>query len=363
MRAELPTPNRGNRTTRTVADPAATLLALLAHPNIASKAGTIHRYDHEILGSTVVRPLVGAAGDGPADGVVLAEPTETEGIAIGIGVNPWIGLHDPEAMAYAVVDEAMRNVVAVGADPDRVALLDNFSWGDPRRPSTLGELVMAVAGCCGAARLYDAPFVSGKDSLNNEYVGSDGQRHAVPPTLVVTAIAHVPDAEKCVTPDLSEPGNVLLLIGATRTEFAGSHLDMVCGAPSLPGVAPAPVPDAPVDYRHLHAAMRSGLIEACHDLSEGGLAVALAEMCIAGRLGATIDNVAHDDLATALFAESCGRLVVEVQPQRVAAFLTVMDDRAIRIGTVNDESTLRIAGVEPLPLAELVNAFQGGVDA
>ena len=120
----------------------------------------------------------------------------------------------------------MRNVVAVGADPDRVALLDNFSWGDPRRPSTLGELVMAVEGCCGAARMYNAPFVSGKDSLNNEYVGSDGQRHAVPPTLVITAIAHVPDADHCVTPDLAEPGNVLLLIGETDTEFAGSHLDM-----------------------------------------------------------------------------------------------------------------------------------------
>ncbi len=363
MQAELPTPNRSDRATRTVTDPAATLLALLAHPNIASKAGTIHRYDHEILGSTVVRPLVGAVGDGPADGVVLAEPTATEGIAIGIGVNPWYGLHDPEAMAYAVVDEAIRNVVAVGADPDRVALLDNFSWGDPRRPSTLGELVLAVEGCCGAARMYNAPFVSGKDSLNNEYMGSDGRRHAVPPTLVITAIAHVPDADHCITPDLAEPGNVLLLVGKTDSEFAGSHLDMLSGAANLPGVAPLPVPDAPSDYRHLHAAMRAGLVESCHDVSEGGLAVALAEMCLAGRLGATIDTLPHDDLVTALFAESCGRLVVEVQPRHVAAFLEVMDDRAIRIGTVNDTSMLQIAGVEPLPVDALVDAFQGEADA
>jgi len=363
MRAELPSPNRTEPTTRTVTDPAATLLALLAHPNIASKAGTIHRYDHEILGSTVVRPLVGAAGDGPADGVVLAEPAATEGIAIGIGVNPWYGLHDPEAMAHAVVDEAIRNVVAVGADPDRVALLDNFSWGDPRRPSTLGELVMAVEGCCSAARMYGAPFVSGKDSLNNEYIGSDGQRHAVPPTLVITAIAHVPDADRCITPDLADAGNVLLLVGETDTEFAGSHFDMVCGAPNRPGVAPSPVPDAPTDYRHLHAAMRAGLIESCHDVSEGGLAVALAEMCIAGRLGATIDTLPHDDVATALFAESCGRLVVEVQPQRVAAFLKVMDDRALRIGAVNDTSTLEIVGVEPVEVRSLVHAFNGEIDA
>ncbi len=153
------------------------------------------------------------------------------------------------------------------------------------------------------------------------------------------------------------------LIGATHTEFAGSHLDMVHRAPNLPGVAPAPVPEAPADYRHLHAAMRAGLIESCHDLSEGGLAVAIAEMCIAGRLGATIDALPHDDLTTALFAESCGRLVVEVEPQHVEAFLKVMNNRAIRIGIVNDESTLVIAGVESLPLSALVNAFQDEVDA
>ena len=357
MVADLPDPNRHDSSTRTVADPAATLLALLSHPNIASKAATIHRYDHEILGATVVRPLIGAAADGPADGVVLADPTADEGVALGIGVNPWYGLHDPEAMAYAVVDEAIRNVVAVGADPDRVALLDNFSWGDPRRPSTLGELVAAVDGCCAAARMYSAPFVSGKDSLNNEYIGDDGERHAVPPTLVITAVAHVPDVDHCVTPDLSEPGNVLLLIGATAAEFAGSHLDLVQGAPKLVGTAPAPDPDAPATYRQLHAAIRAGLVEACHDVSEGGLAVALAEMCIAGRLGAMIDELPHTDTATALFAESTGRLVVEVEPRRVAAFLKVMENRAQRIGTVDESLVLTFPGLDPIPVGDLADAF------
>jgi phosphoribosylformylglycinamidine synthase len=360
MTAELPNPTRADRTGRTVADPAATILALLAHPNIASKADTIHRYDHEILGATVVRPLVGAAGDGPADGVVLAEPSAREGIAIGIGVNPWYGLHDPEAMAFAVIDEAIRNVVAVGADPDRVALLDNFSWGDPRRPSTLGELVAAVEGCCAAARMYGAPFVSGKDSLNNEYVGADGQRHAVPPTLVITAVAHVPEADHCVTPDLAEPGNVLLLLGRTETEFAGSHLDLVQGVPRAAGVAPAPDPDAPTTYRKLHAAMRAGLVEACHDLSEGGLAVALAEMCIAGRLGARVDTLPHDDLATALFSESSGRLLVEVRPRAVDAFEQILERAATRIGIVTDDATLSIPGVEPIPVDRLADAFVHG---
>jgi phosphoribosylformylglycinamidine synthase len=360
MAATLPTPNRTVVAGRTVDDPAATLLDLLAHPNIASKAATIHRYDHEILGSTVVRPLSGIQADGPADGIVLAAPGSTSGLAVGIGVNPWYGLHDPEAMAEAAVDEAIRNVVAVGADPDRVALLDNFSWGDPRRPATLGELVAAVEGCCSAARRYGAPFVSGKDSLNNEYVGADGHRHAVPPTLVITAVAHVPDADLCVTTDLSEPGNVLFLIGRTHTEFAGSHLDLLQGEPAEPGIAPMPAPEAPGDYRRLHAAMQERLVESCHDVSEGGVAVALAEMCIAGRLGATITSLPHDDLATSMFAESCGRLLVEVRPERVDAFRRVMDDRAQVIGVVNDQAILAFPGVAPLGVQALVDAFTVG---
>ncbi len=357
MNATLPDPRRSGATTRTVENPAASLLALLAHPNIASKAATIHRYDHEILGATVVRPLIGAAADGPADGVVLARPTDTHGIAIGIGVNPWHGLHDPEGMAFNAVDEAVRNVVAVGADPDRIALLDNFSWGDPRRETTLGDLVAAVDGCCAAAFTFNAPFVSGKDSLNNEYIGSDGERHAVPPTLVITAVAHVPDADRCVTPDLLGPGNVLMLIGSTETEFAGSHLDLVHGEPDDPGVAPAPDPDAVRHYRHLHAAIQAGLIVSCHDLSEGGLAVAIAEMCIAGRLGATITDLPHDDLVTALFSESAGRLIVEVEERSVPAFKRIMDDDVFRLGVVSDSGVLTLPAVDPLWMSDLANAF------
>ena len=359
MHAVRPTPPRGEHTSRTVDDPSATLLALLAHPNIASKATTIRRYDHEILGATLVRPLVGAAGDAPADGVVLAEPTADHGIAIGIGVNPWYGLHDPEAMAYAVVDEAIRNVVAVGADPDLVALLDNFSWGDPRRESTLGALVAAVEGCCGAALMHSAPFVSGKDSLNNEYLGADGERHAVPPTLVITAVAHVPDPDRCVTPDLAAPGNVLALLGNTDPEFAGSHLDLLLGQPDDPGVVPGPDPDAPDRYRRLHSAMRAGLVASCHDVSEGGLAVALAEMCIGGRVGATIDHLPHDDLATSLFSESVGRLVVELDPRNAAAFTTLMGDQIVRLGTVDDSGSLSLPGLEPIAVSALADAFSG----
>ncbi len=274
----------------------------------------------------------------------------------GIGVNPWYGLHDPEAMAHAVVDEAIRNVVAVGADPARVALLDNFSWGDPRRPSTLGDLVAAVRGCHDAAIANGAPFVSGKDSLNNEYTGIDGQRHAVPPTLVITAVAHVPDVGRCVTAELTEPGNVLLLIGETAAEFAGSHLDLVTGAPSPAGAVPQPDAGAPARYRRLHAAMRADLVRACHDVSEGGLGVALAELCISGRLGATVEALPHPDPTTALFAESVGRLVVEVRPGDIDTFLATAGP-AHRLGFVTADPVLRLPGVAPLSVADLVAAF------
>ena len=144
-----------------VADEPATLLALLGDANIASVEDVIRTYDHEIGGGTVVRPLTGAADDGPADGVVLTRPHLTAGVAIGIGVNPWYGGSILNRMGEAVVDEAIRNVVAVGADPDHVALLDNFSWGDPRRPETLGDPA-AAEGICNASVAHQAPFRVGQ---------------------------------------------------------------------------------------------------------------------------------------------------------------------------------------------------------
>ncbi len=349
-------------TNRTVDDPRSTLLALLAHPNIASKAAVIHRYDHEIGGATAVRPLAGAGDVGHADGIVLAHPEEDNGVAVGIGVNPWYGLHDAEAMAAVAVDEAIRNVVAVGADPDRVALLDNFSWGDPRDPHTLGTLVAAVAGCCTAAEAFAAPFVSGKDSLNNTYTDSDGRRHSVPPTLVITAVAEVPDVNRCVTPELTAAGNLLVLVGETGEHFAGSHLDLLTGAHRTPssssGITPQFDPASPARYRAVHEAIRAGLVAACHDVSEGGLAVAVAEMCIVSQLGASIDALPHADTATALFSESAGRLLVEVAAANLAPFTAIVGSVTV-LGTVTSRSVLDIAGMFDLGVDELTAAFTG----
>jgi phosphoribosylformylglycinamidine synthase len=356
MHATLPCPDRSTHVVPSTTNPGATLTALLSHPNIVSKERVIRRYDHEIRGSMIVRPLVGRHDDGHGDGVVVAEPEHAGGLAVGIGVNPWFGLADPERMAHAVIDEAIRNVVAVGGDPDQVALLDNFSWGDPRRPATLGELVAAVQGCCDASIVHRAPFVSGKDSLNNEYLGSDGERHAVPPTLVITAVAAVPDVSRTVDAALRTPGSMLVLVGRTAAEFGGSHLHLVAG--SSGGPVPAPDGDAPARYRALYRAIGNGLVEACHDIAEGGLAVAIAEMCIAGRLGADVSDLGHDDPTVGLFAESNGRLVCEIRPDNVTAFRSLVPDTTI-LGTVTAGPTVRIGPIE-LGLETLVAAFGAG---
>ena len=356
MFAVVRSPDRNEAEPPECRDVRATLIALLSHPNIASKEAVIRRYDHEILGSTVVRPLVGPRRDGHADGVVIADPRDTHGLAIGIGVNPWFGEIDPERMAHAVIDEAIRNVVAVGADPDNIALLDNFSWGDPRRASTLGDLVAAVRGCCDASIAHRAPFVSGKDSLNNEYIGADGARHSVPPTLVITAIGHVPDVNTVVTPDLKQPGNVVVLIGTTACEFGGSHFAKV-NETAAASTVPAVDPGAPARYRRLHQILRTGRVLACHDVSEGGLAVALAEMAIGGRLGLSIDTLPGPDPVSALFSESSSRFVCEIEPGSLQWMSETLGESVTVLGTVITDPALRLPSVDPIALDVLVAAF------
>jgi phosphoribosylformylglycinamidine synthase len=347
LESEKPTPERraGGSAAPDYAD---VLLRLLQHPNIASKADVIRSYDHEVQGGTVVKPLTGAANDGPADGVVI-RPLGTRGprgLVLANGLNPEYGKRDPYRMAVSVVDEAMRNAVAAGADPGRIALLDNFCWGDPRRPETLGALVAAAQGCYDAARHYGAPFISGKDSLNNEYLGADGLRHAIPPTLLISALGLIEDVGLAVTSDLKAPGNLMYVVGTPEGRLGGGHLGLlglteltaVAEADEVPGLAV----NAPALYRALHGAMLAGLVRACHDLSEGGLAVATAEMCIGGRLGMTLTATGEDALS-ALFGETNGALLAEVRAADAERFEAAMAGHdARRAGRVTAEQQLTI---------------------
>ncbi len=344
------------------ADLRGTLLALLAHANIASRAEIIHLYDHEVQGGTVIKPLAGVQADAPSDAVVL-KPAGTAGcagIVLSNGINPEYGKQDAYQMALAVMDEAIRNAVAVGADPQRIAVLDNFCWGDPLRPETLGTLVEAARGCHDGALLFGTPFISGKDSLNNEYLGVDGQRHAIPPTLLISAIGRLPDIARAVTMDLKQAGNALYLVGDFAPVFGGSHFSLLTSQP-LQDPAPALSRVTPLVYQALYAAINNALVCACHDLSEGGLAVTAAEMCIGGRLGLDI-RLAEGDPVRSLFGETTGCLLVEVAPQKAALFEKQFTELPFtKLGCVQDEPVLSIAtllhSLFHIPIPDLVNAW------
>ena len=347
------------------------LIELLAHPNIASKENIIRVYDHEVRGSTVIKPLVGPHADGPSDAAVL-KPHETKGwrgFVLANGINSMIGEADPYAMAVSAVDEALRNAVAVGGDPDRTAILDNFCWGDPRRPEILGSLVRAAQGCHDAAIHFQTPFISGKDSLNNEYVGVDGERHAIPGTLLISSIAIHPDIRRSVTMDLKSPGDRLYLLGDWTPSLAGSHAKGLAGSAFF-GVSPALEQSpglparAPEMYRILHGAIHNNLVRAAHDLSEGGLAVAAAEMALAGRLGLTLDlTPLHSDPKLCLFAESNGCLLISIAPENMTQFETRFNNLPLlNVGQVTQDTQLilrhRGATVIDVPIAECITAYK-----
>ena len=340
------------------------LLALLAHPNIASKRWIVRQYDHEVQGATVVKPLVGPAGDGPGDAtVILPVPGSSRGLAISQGLavatgDPARG-GDPYLMALAAVDECVRNLVCVGADPSRIAILDNFCWPSCEKPENLGSLVRAAEGCYDAAKAYKTPFISGKDSLNNQFTTEDGATIEIPPTLLITGVGIVPDARRCVTMDLKGgpdgAESVLVLVGPP----AGARVEPALGA----RVA-----------RAVHEVLRDGRVRAAHDASEGGVLTAIAEMVIAaGTVGAEVSLDAMracalnsvDDSA-ALLGEGPARYVLEVTDAAVAEQLVSLGAPSAVIGRVSAD----IAGVvvegadEPIAVAleSLRGAFFGALD-
>ena len=326
------------------------LLKILGSYSVCSKEWVIRQYDHEVQGGSVVKPLTGVMNDGPSDAaVVMPVLGSMKGLAVACGINPRYGDLDPYHMAATAIDEAMRNVVAVGGNPARTAILDNFCWGNVNDPAILGSLVRTAEACRDVALAFGTPFVSGKDSLNNQYTSAD-RKISIPGTLLVTAMAHVGDVRQCVTMDLKEAGNELYLVGATKNELGGSHYYMVTGTTG--GLVPTvDVATAPKIFAAMHAAITQGLVRACHDLSEGGFAVSTAEMAFAGGLGADITDLKNaapglDDTAR-LFSESATRFLVEVKPANAAALKKLFEGLPLtKVGTTVKEPRLRIAGAD-----------------
>ena len=354
----------------------ACLLDVLRLPDVASKEWIIRQYDHEVQGCSVLKPLLGP-GAGPADGTVVRGVLGRDrGIVLGVGLRHRLGRIDPYQMAAGGIVEAIGNVVAAGADPDRIALLDNFCWGDTRREESLGTLVEACRACHDMALAFMAPFVSGKDSLNNVFAWTDAagrqQELSIPPTLLATAVGQVNDVRGVVSPDLKGAGNRLAIVGATRADLVGTQLELtgrVRGG-GLPTVEPAACRAA---WAALAAARSAGLLAACHDCSDGGLAAAVAEMAIGGGRGARIELALvpragtgpFPDLALA-FAETPGRFICEVRPEHGPAFAAQMDRMAGVawgwIGTVAAEPVVEIVAtdgsLDTLPVDRLAAAWR-----
>jgi phosphoribosylformylglycinamidine synthase subunit PurSL len=338
----------------------------LADPNVASKEPIVRQYDHEVQGRTVGKPFVGPADSGPADAAVLRPLARSwRGLAVGCGINPWYGEIDPYAMALLAVDEALRNVVAVGADPARTAILDNFCWGNPHLPDRLGGLVRAAQGCHDAAVALGVPFISGKDSLFNEYRLADGSSRPIPGTLLISAIGVVPDTRSATSMYLKRPGNLVYLVGVTGDDLGGSLAQRLHRQQG--GRAPvAHLSSARRVFSVVHRAICKGLIQGCHDLSEGGLAVAAAEMAIAGGHGLEVDlrdvPVAETNLAdsTRLFAESPSRFLVEVTLEDAPALEKILGQAPhARIGRVLAETRLRALGKSGVVIDANIDTLRG----
>ncbi len=314
------------------------LLKLLAHYDTCSKEWVIRQYDHEVQGGSVLKPLVGLLNDGPSDASIVRPLLNSKkGIVVANGINFRFGFIDPYWMAASCIDEALRQIIAVGGSLKEVAILDNFCWGNPDKPDRLGSLVRAARGCYAIAKGFGIPFISGKDSLNNEYTVK-GKSLSIPGTLLISALAVMDEVSKAVSLSAKEPGDLVYVVGETYPELGGSHYYDLSGAigNNVPRVYPA---QAKKIFAALSRASSAGLVQAMHDCSDGGIGVAAAEMVFSGGWGMDlflsevpykikntnqkpkIENLRNDFI---LFSESNSRFIVEVSKKNQKKFERIL---------------------------------------
>ena len=381
------------------ADWTGALLAILADPNVASKEALVRQYDHEVQARSVEKPFTGLGRDAPSDGAVLRVDMETHrGITVTHGICPRYSDYDTARMARMAVDEAYRAHIALGGDPDRAAGLDNFCWPDPvESPGTpdgaykAAQLVRACRGLREACLAYGLPLVSGKDSMKNDAIAG-GRKISVRPTLLVTLMGAISDVRKALSTDFMDPGDLVYILGDTNGELGCTMFERVLDriisntASSTPGasfgatrlslgatrLSLGEAPDVNLAkaeklYRGVARAISGRLLRSCHDCSDGGLAVALAESCLGGRVGLTaqLDRLpgswsgfneaagtggsvvgsttggevpTASSAARALFSESGGRFVVSIRHEDRERFEETLSGLPFRfIGQTTEE--------------------------
>ena len=340
-----------------VVDPMAlttSLRLLLGDFAIVSRESIIREYDHQVQGNTVLTPLAGAQGDAPQDGAVVRVNGSPHLVSLACALLPEWGKTAPYEMGAAVVDECVRQLVATGADPHQIAILDNFCMGNPDDETELGALVESVKGMCAVAEIYGAPFVSGKDSFYNYFLTEDGPV-SIPVTALVSGLGIVQENRHVIGSSLRRNNSVLCLLGKTLPEMGGSVYARIHQL-----AAPAPQTAAMENFqRYLayHAAVQAGLVLSTHDIGEGGLAVAAAEMGFS--LVAGMELQLDDSLPpeTLLFSESPGRFLIEIAPENLTAAQSLMPGLLVLGHATAAHQSLRINGANRLlidqSLAEL----------
>ena len=322
----------------------------LADLNVCSKEWIIRQYDHEVQGQTIIKPLQGNSIEvsGPGDAAVIFPYTVVNGTKKGVvlsnGLNPQYGKINTYKMAASAIEESLRNAVAVGADVEKMSILDNFCCGNPNNSEILGSLVRAANACYDMSKAFDIPFISGKDSLHNEY-SIGGKKYSIPPVLLISAIGVIENVANVVTMPLKNEGNKIYVLGITRNELGGSVFAKIKNIKY--GVVPDVYPrESKNIMRRIYQAINKSLIESCHDCSDGGFATAVSEMAFASGKGVRIDIDAIKTegvltVAEKLFSESNGRFVIEVNPENEDMMLKIFEDSVLaEVGYVSDDKKI-----------------------
>jgi len=346
-------------------DPQKELKRILADLNVCSREWVVRQFDHEVQGTTAIKLLMGEKHDGPSDSGVFKPISDSwQGIVVSNGINPLLS-NDGYHNAANSIDEAIRNAVASGADPEKIALLDNFCWPDPKfdreeNPNgkkNLGQLVRACRACNDYSLAFKTPFISGKDSLSSNREIS-GKSYSIKPTLLISALGIIEDVRSAVSMDTKQSGDLIYVLGKTKPELFGSVF--LQGKGVKEGISPKVNAEQALKlYKALHKAMKQGLVQSCHDLSQGGLAAALAESAFAGEMGVKIElekipaENADKDYQL-LFSETASRFIATIKPENKNKLEEILEGNDFsEIGVVTKEKILRFKGLNG---EEIINA-------
>jgi phosphoribosylformylglycinamidine synthase len=329
-----------------------TLLNMLSRLNITSFSFISQQYDYVVQANSVLPPLQGR-GRVNADASVISPILDSKkGVIMSQGLYPSYSDIDTYHMAGSSIDTAIRNAVAAGANPDYLAILDNFCWSSANDPEKLGQLKRSAQACFDYATAYGTPYISGKDSMFNDFNGYDEKGNpikiSVPPTLLITSVGVINDVSKIVSIDLKQSGDLIYILGETKDELGGSeyfslHKSIGNNVPKVDAKKNKKL------YDLFYKAVKNNLISSSISVNRGGIAVALAKTIISGKLGAKIKlenipgNILRDDYL--LYSESQGRIIVSISPKNKNKFEKIFKGVAFAmIGSVAYDGMFTVEG-------------------